>query len=131
MDRQLRIPGIDSPFVIFISVCPVCLVAMFDSIPNDVPVKHLSGAAAFVRSNGEADVDMDKGELIYVLNEYYGLARVADDEASGRANVAVTRKDSDEYDEADYLPPEEYAGNVFFDELQAWASDTAEAYDGE
>lgn len=115
--------------VVVIFIIPRCVVsvAMFDSIPSDVPAQYLSGAAAFVAAEGDYDGNLEKGDLAFILNEANGIARVpANDD--GRANAQVVSKDSDGFDQSDALGPEEYSSNIFEAELEAWAeSAVAEA----
>jgi len=93
---------------------------MFEDIPEGVDAKYLSGFAAFVRSGGDRTENMEKQDFAYVLNEYADMARVRSDD-EGRAVTKLVSKDNPEYDDSDYLGPEDYSNNILADEVEGWA----------
>lgn len=91
---------------------------MFENIPDDVPEQYLSGAAAFVRSDGERHDGTSQADYAWALNEIVGLARVSvdDDDARATQEVVTANEAGD-----DALAPDEYSSNVFGSEVREWA----------
>lgn len=92
---------------------------MFEGIPDDVDEQYLSGAAAFVRSDGDVVENVGSKEFAWVLNEIVGLARVPADDEDSRASQKVVPKS--EADADDVLRASDYTSNTFEAETRAWA----------
>lgn len=89
---------------------------MFENIPEDIEAQYLSGAAAFVRSNGDISDGVGKQDFMFILNEFCGLARVESSDDGRRSQSVVPIEEAGE----NKLAASEYTTTVFEGELEAW-----------
>lgn len=95
---------------------------------NETPDELLAEPYRFLR-DGDASLlpKLERGEVIYTINEMVGLVRVETDDGERGKQKAIPRGEADE---ADILGPHAYSGNVMEGEVHAWARAFRGAWDG-